>query len=383
MMKKILSLLFLVLYSIIGFGQNENILYIVDNVPVIDEPEEGFGVLTENEIDRVEVVKDKEKLKAFDYKNLDGVIYVFTKEYVNRADSIKAVPTTKLMIRKSGAWHLKDQSLPYSGRFIDYYLNGKKQGEGFLLNGKLKGERKLYYMNGRLSDLMHYQNGIPHGWEERYYKDGTLMQKGEFQNGKETGIWEMYHPNGQLKQKTNFVNGKMDGESVSYYSTGKLKGQNIYKDKVYQPNKTDEQLFKLYNESQNLYKQGDYKQAIKKLDKALSINDNWDDAYFARGTMKLNDFRFDEAIVDFNKTLEIEPFYINAYANRAFALIRKYEFTNGRTLSNSDEFKVMSIKGNEIPASELIKICTDLNKAVELGDENPQVLEAVEKHCKK
>ena len=41
------------------------------------------------------------------------------------------------MTKKNGAWFLKD-SEPYTGKFIDYYLNGKKEGEGYLFNGKLK-----------------------------------------------------------------------------------------------------------------------------------------------------------------------------------------------------------------------------------------------------
>ena len=192
----------------------------------------------------------------------------------------------------------------------------------------------------------------------------------------------MYHPNGQLKQRTNFVNGKMDGESISYYSTGEIKGKSVYKNGIYQKDKTNDKLFKLYNESQELYKQVNYKGAIKKLDKALELEPNWADGYFARATMKLNDFQFDEAIIDFNKTLEIEPYFTNAYSNRAFAILRKYELGNGRTLSKSKDIKVIASKETEIPESERTKICADLKKAISLGDDNWMVLEALEKHCK-
>ena len=192
----------------------------------------------------------------------------------------------------------------------------------------------------------------------------------------------MYHPNGQLKQRTNFVNGKMDGESVSYYSTGEIKGKNVYKNGVYQKDKINDKLYKLYNESQELYKQLNYKGAIKKLNKALEIEPNWADGYFARATMKLNNFQFDEAIIDFNKTLEIEPYFTNAYSNRAFAILRKFELGNGRTLSKSKDIQIIASKETEIPESELNKICADLKKAVSLGDDDWMVLEAMEKHCK-
>lgn len=190
-MKKIL-LVILALNSVLGFSQSnsENVLYVVDSIPVIEEPKEGFGTLSEKEIDHINVVKDKGALEEIGYKNLDGIIYVFTKAYVQRPDSIKAIPTTKIMTKRNGTWYLKDKSIPYSGRFIDYFLNGKKQGEGVLFNGRLKGKRLLYYLNGNISDIIEYQNGISHGLEKRYYEDGTLKQQGEFDNGKEIGVWK-------------------------------------------------------------------------------------------------------------------------------------------------------------------------------------------------
>lgn len=383
-MKNKLSILLLILSSLIGFGQNlnENVLYIVDSIPIIEEPKEGFGTLTEKEIDNVVVVKDIKSLESSGYKNLDGIVYVFTKEYVNRPDSLKAIPTTKLMLKKNGSWYLKNNSKPYSGKFIDYYLTGKKQGEGTLYNGRLKGKRLLYYKNGNTSDAIEYENGISNGLELRFYKDGALMQKGNFKNGKEIGVWEMYHPNGQLKQHSTFENGQLNGESVSYYSTGQIKGKNIYNNGIYQKDKINDKLFKLYNESQELSKQANHKSAIKKLDKALELDSNWADGYFARGTMKLNNFQFFAAVEDFNKTLEIEPYFTNAYANRAFALLRNHELRSGRTLSKSKDLQIIASKETEIPKSELTKICADLKKAISLGDDNWMVLEALEKYCK-
>ncbi|HHC81024.1 MAG TPA: hypothetical protein ENK46_14165 [Flavobacteriia bacterium] len=384
-MKNKLLLLLLTLVSFIGQSQdkNKNVLYVVDSIPIIEEPKEGFNTLTEKEIDNVVVLKNKKVIDSLGYKDLDEIIYIFTKAYMQRPDSIKAVPTTKLMNKKNGAWYLKNSSTTYSGKFIDYYLTGMKQGEGVLSNGKLKGKRRLYYQNGNVSDEIEYENGISNGLEKRFYKDGTLSQKGTFKNGKEVGIWEMYYPNGQLKQRTTFKNGKMNGESISYYSTGNIKGKNIYVNGIYQKNKINDKLFKYYNESQELYKQVNYKGAIKKLNKALELDATWAKGYFARGTMKLNNFQFDEAIIDFDKTLEIEPYFTNAYANRAFAIIRKYELGNNRTLSKSKDIQIIATNEAEIPETELTKICEDLNKAVSLGDNNWMVLEAVNKRCKK
>ena len=78
------------------------------------------------------------------------------------------------MTKSNATWYLKDSSTPYSGKFIDYYLTGSKQGEGVLFNGKLKGKRILYHQNGTLSDEIEYENGISNGIEKRFYGDGIL-----------------------------------------------------------------------------------------------------------------------------------------------------------------------------------------------------------------
>ncbi|MEK6152583.1 tetratricopeptide repeat protein [Flavobacteriaceae bacterium 3-367] len=385
-MKKTVFLTLLILNSFIGFAQNQgkNVLYVVDSIPIIEEPKEGFGMLTDKEIDRVEVLKNKQDIVTTGYKDVDEIIYVFTKAYAKRPDSIRAIPTTNLMVRKMGTWYPKNESTAYSGPFIDYYLNGKKQGEGTLVNGKLKGKRFIYHLNGKVSDEITYENGIANGPHKRFYEDGTLMQKGLFKDGKEKGVWEMYHPNGQLKQRSTFnENGKMDGESLSYYSTGESKGKNVYQNGIYQKNKDTDKVFELYQQGQDLFKQGNFKSAIKKYTKCLEIKPNWADGYFARGTAHLNNFDFDTALADFDKTLEIEPFFTNAYANRAFVIIRKNEFGNSRTLSKSKDVQIFAMKETEMSEPDLAKICEDLERAVSLGDKNWMVLDAAKKYCEK
>lgn len=381
-MKKNIFILLLTLSSIIGFSQKENVLYVVDSIPILKEPKEGFGTLTENQIENIVVVKDKKLIESSGYKDLNGIIYVFTKEYAKRPDSIKAIPTTKLMNRKNGNWYLKNSPTTYSGNFIDYNLIGKKQGEGVFFKGKLKGKRLLYYPNGNISDIIKYENGIPNGLEQRFYEDGTLMQTGNFKKGKEVGIWEIYHPNGQLKQRTPFENGKMNGKSITYYSTGKTSIEEKFVNGVAKKDKANDKFKKLYREGLQFDKIGNFKSSIKKYTKCIEIDSTSAGAYFARGTANLNKMEFDKAILDFNKTIEIEPFYKKGYGNRAFSLIRKYEFKNSRTLSKNSNVTILASKDKvEIPESDLNRICKDLRKSTSLGVKNKMISDAKEKYC--
>jgi antitoxin component YwqK of YwqJK toxin-antitoxin module len=385
-MKNRILVLLLILISFIGQSQNSNekILYIIDGIPVIEDPDKDDDELTENDIELLTVITNKSEIKEYTVLEVDKVINITTKLYAKRSEDIKSIPSTKQMQKKNGTWYLNNSKKTYSGKFIDYYSTGKIRGEGTLFNGRLKGIRKMYYSNGNLSLERYYDNGISDGEEKEYYENGVLEQKGESRNGKKVGIWEMYHPNGQLKQRLNFNdNGKMDGKVISYYSTGKIKVTYEYKNGTYLKNKTYDKIFKYYNEGQKYFKTGEYKSAIKKYSKCIELDESQADSYFARGTANMEIMKFEEAISDFNKVLEIEPYYTFAYANRGFALMRKYEFGNSRKLSEFSGVQIYATKEVKIPKDDLNRICNDLEKAIALGDKSKIVINAKNKYCNK
>ena len=74
----------------------------------------------------------------------------------------------------------------------------------------------------------------------------------------------------------------------------------------------------------------------------------------------------------------------NALSNRAFARIRKYQFGNSRTLSQNSEITVLASKDKvPVPLDEQEKICSDLQKAIMLGDKSKMVTEAISNYCDK
>ncbi|MGA9211605.1 hypothetical protein [Kaistella sp.] len=358
---------------------NENIVYIVDEIVVKDDPERGNNINNED-IEKVDVVKNKDSLKKIGFEKFDRAIFIYTKEYKKRNSEDKKIPSTKQMEMKNGnVWYFNNQI--YNGKFIDYYYNGKIQGEGILNNGKLEGLRKIYFPNGNISMERNYTQSMSNGLEKEYYEDGSLKQKGIMKTGKEDGIWEMYFPNGQVKQRTNFDNGKMIDKSVIYYSNGNIYGTERIENGKIIPDSQYEEINKLMKKSNDHYQNGNIKSAIKQLDKVILINENYQAAYFSKGTMLLNEMKFDEAIVNFDKALDIEPFYENALSNRAFARIRKYELAGNKIFGNKEITVLTSKKKVEIPEIDLNKICSDLKQAIFLGDKNKMNFEEQEKYC--
>lgn len=375
----LLSVIFLIP---IGQAQEAqtNILYIVDSTPVIETPKEGIE-LSPDAIADLQVIKNKDTLKILGYDKLDGVIFIFTKEYRNRSEALKQIPSTKQMERKNGIWYFRGN--PYSGSFIDYYFDGKKEGEGLFSGGRIHGKRTTYHPNGHLSLERVYDSGIAHGSSKEFFEDGTLRQQGIFNHGKEEGVWEMYFPNGQVKQRSNFQNGKMEGETIVYYSTGKIKALEITKNGKTTPDKRFDKLDKQLDRGHENSSIGDYKAAIKSYSKAIELDSTYAEAYFARGTARLNDFQFDAALSDFDKALTYEPYFPEALSNRAFTRIRKHQIGSSRTLSNTNGVTILASKDNPgIPQSELTLICIDLKKAIFLGDKSKMTQQGVAEFCK-
>jgi len=337
----------------------EKILYIIDNVPIIDDPDDSMGTLTTDNVSTVQVVTNKDSINRLGYSAMDKIIFINTKEYVKRPEEIKKIPTTQVMEKKDGVWYLKNSTTPYSGRFIDYFLNGKIQGEGILKDDVANGVRTVYYLNGNKSYFRNYVNGVSEGYSEEYFPNGKLKQKGSFKNGNDDGLWQDFYSTGAIKRQSTFVNLKPT------------------------LTKEEEKFYSLQNTGIQLMQADDYAGAIKKLDQAEKLNNKYSDLYFYRGTAKLDNFDFVNAIIDFDKAIELEPLYMEALANRAFARIRKYEFKNSRTLSKTSEVTILASKDKvDIPTEEKTKICSDLKASFDLGDNKKMILEAMETYCK-
>lgn len=343
-----------------GQAKDEKILYVVDSIAIIKDPDPDEGTLVENDIETLTVVTNKIDIEKHGYKDITKIIFIITKEFFKRPDDIKRIPTTKQMERKNGKWHLLKSTTPYSGLFIDYFFNGKKQGEGTLKDGILDGRRNIYYQNGNLSYYSQYVNGTETGESKEYFTNGKLHQEGNFKNGKDDGIWKEWYSTGQLKRQTEFTEGQAIGTT-----------------------KENDKFHKLLSSGIKISREENYQGAIKTYDKAIELNPNYSDAYFHRGTAYLYSFKFDEAIKDYDKAIELEPLYMEALSNRAFARLRKYEFKGSRTLSNNSSVTVLATKDKvEIPKDEQEKICSDLKKGLELGDNKQMILDTIKTYCK-
>jgi hypothetical protein len=62
-------------------SKNIKIQYIVDNVPIIDDPDEASGTLNNTDVAELTVVTDKGAIEKMGYKGADKIISITTKEF--------------------------------------------------------------------------------------------------------------------------------------------------------------------------------------------------------------------------------------------------------------------------------------------------------------
>jgi len=358
MREVILCLLTIISLTTFGQGTEERILFVVDSIAIVEDPKEDEGELSENDIETITVVTDKTDITKYGYKDIDKIIFIITKEFAKRPEEIRRVPTFKKMFKNGTKWCLEGTSIPYTGAFIDYYYNGKKYRDGFLKDGLLEGLRTIYYQDGKKKYYGYFSDGTKSGEYGEYFINGQLQLLGTFKEGKEEGLWKEWYSTGVLKKEVEYKNGK-----------------SILTKEI-------EKLDKLFTNGIKAQEEGNYKGAVKYYDKAIELSPNFSDLYFHRSRAYLYDLQFDEAILDCNKAIEIEPLYMEAYSNRAFTRIRKYELGGSRVLNRNTEVTVLAGKSKtEIPPTEKEIICADLRKGFELGDTQAMIKDALKKYC--
>ncbi len=320
------------------------------------------------------------------WEKVDGLAYIFTKEYRKRPDSLKQIPSLKQMILKDQLWMLNES--PYTGRYIDFYNNGKIQNEGTLENGKINGQLTVYYKTGIKKSITNYKDGIRDGLWIDYYSNGTLLRRDEYVNGKANGKGKSYFINGQLMHELRPKSGTDYDTSVSYYSTGKLREMAITKTGEFHPDKKQNDL----NYHNTMFYQhirtGDLKAANKDFYQIWLADSTNIDSYFKEGLLLSYEFRFDEAIAQFDKALTIEPLMKETLEHRALTRVKKYKFQNNK-IPVKDRYNIGLTLADlfQMPKDEQAKVCTDilLADAVDPGVNynNKMIPEAFLNHCRK
>jgi tetratricopeptide (TPR) repeat protein len=129
-----------------------------------------------------------------------------------------------------------------------------------------------------------------------------------------------------------------------------------------------------------------YNMAIDDLNKAIELNPQYANAYYNLGIISRNEGKFDRALEDYSKAIVLKPDYYNAYTNRGEVYILKGEYSDGiQDLNKAIELDPnlpYAYVNRGIAESNLgnkEKSCRDFKRAIALGF--TQVEERYKQNC--
>ncbi len=133
-------------------------------------------------------------------------------------------------------WLSSCHKTPVKEYKTEYYPNGKKKQEGYMLNKKPIGQWKFYWKNGRLQASRNYTRqtklrSIPTGKSFAYHYENGKLRYENFLNleGNLEGLSKGYFKDGKTLQAIyHYRNGQNHGVTKIWDKQGKLLVHDLY-----------------------------------------------------------------------------------------------------------------------------------------------------------
>ena len=215
------------------------------------QEEELLGGKVFKQLESIEVLKRKEKLKSIEdkytYDKLNKKKVDLYDKYADARkkfqDCTESLATYRFRLKAHNEWLVNEKNKPIyknilgetfnyergvqTGTHVVYTKSGDREIEETLDNGKKNGPYKRYsgnkiveegnYVNnekeGEWTTLnssekitQNFSKGKLNGASKKYNND-VLVETGQFMNGLMTGVWKFYYLNGKIKGEGSFTNG--------------------------------------------------------------------------------------------------------------------------------------------------------------------------------
>lgn len=340
-----LALLLLCSATLHAQSPGSKTLFYIDSLPVTEDLDADDNTLLSSDIAVYRKITSKDTIAQLGIKDMDTVVFILTRAYQQRPDSLKRIPSLKKLLLKNERFYLDTTQAPYDGPFVEYYLNGTKKTFGNMVKGQIEGYANIYY------------------------PDGSLMESHYYQHNKEDGMREEYYPNGVIRRRGRFKEGFMEGYWQEWYSTGKLKREVYYLHST--PHFPDEEnaFYDALNEAANDIRQQQYRPALQLLGDLKKAAPGYQEIYYYTGDALLQQKKYEKAIEAFNQALELEPLDAASHIKRAQANIALLEEAARKNKTLADA------------AARRQTICTDLQAARAAGIKDRSIRSLQQQYC--
>jgi antitoxin component YwqK of YwqJK toxin-antitoxin module len=118
-------------------------------------------------------------------------------------------------------------SLP-DDEYIKYSVEGNKELQCTIKNGKLDGKYMSWYDNGEPFEICMYKEGELHGKYMKWNINGQPWVYSNYKEGKLDGEFKMFYNNGILSEHFHYENGLLHGDYKLFHENGELHKHRIY-----------------------------------------------------------------------------------------------------------------------------------------------------------
>ena len=107
-------------------------------------------------------------------------------------------------------YYLPNQDIPFTGKAVAYYRNGRKMTEISYKDGKQDGLKSHWYESGQKWVERNYKDGKMHGPYNWWYESGLKKTEGNFEEGELHEHVIGWYDNGQTRDEAFYIGGFMD-----------------------------------------------------------------------------------------------------------------------------------------------------------------------------
>lgn len=136
-------------------------------------------------------------------------------------DGVVSGDTALIYDDSSGRVFKTGDTVPFTGKAVWYYPDGKPRQETLFEDGREHGEERLWHENGERAGQSFYVQGFLEGVSMQWYdRDSLKESQVNFSKGKKDGVETIWYPNGQERSVVNYHSGKRHGEAAGWYEDG-------------------------------------------------------------------------------------------------------------------------------------------------------------------
>ena len=119
-------------------------------------------------------------------------------------------------------------SIPYTGKHISRFEDGKPKIELNLTNGLKDGIVKVYFENGGINEIRSYKKNKMDGDWFTYNENKIKVAEAHYIDGKKDGKWYIWDENGKLIYQLEYAAGEKTGIWKNYNKDGKIISERTY-----------------------------------------------------------------------------------------------------------------------------------------------------------